>query len=96
MFAKFSIYQTRIESGEIEFMVADMMSLPLEELIPGNLPVILYLGHEEGQEDKATIGIYYFDRNRFGRMVQLAINKPQIHIENEQEFMNLLSIELEL
>lgn len=94
MFSNFELFKKRLEDKQIEFLVADIMSLPLEELVPGELPIVLYLGHEKDQEDKAEIGIFYFDKNRFGRMVQMAINKPQTYIESVPEFMNLLNIQL--
>ena len=95
MFSKFDIYQTRLQEGSVEFLAADIMSLPLEDLVPGELPVILYFGHEEGKEAKSEVGIFYFEMNRFGRMVQLAVNKPNTFIESVPEFLNLLSIELD-
>jgi len=96
MFSRFNEYQNALNEGKLEFLVADIMSLPLEELIPGDLPIILYLGHEQGQESQASVGVFYFDKNRFGRMVQLALNKPHSHIEMIHEFMNLLKIEFDL
>ena len=96
MFSKFEKYTKKVESEDLEFLVADIMSLPLEELVPGSLPVVMYLGHEKGKENLADVGIFYFERNRFGRMVQMAVNKPSTYIESVPEFMNLLNIELEL
>lgn len=96
MFSRFDEYKKALENHNLEFLVADIMSLPLEELVPGELPILLYLGHEPGKESSASIGVFYFDKNRFGRMVQLALNKPHTRIEMVPEFMNLLKIEMDL
>lgn len=95
MFAKFDAYKGAVEAGNVEFLVADIMSLSLEDLVPGKLPVVVYLGHEDGKEVAAEVGVYYFDRNRFGRMVQASLNKPHLHLEIVPEFLNLLSVEFE-
>lgn len=95
MFSKFDSYQKALRSNQIEFYVGDVMSLPVENLIPGELPFLLYLGYQKGAESTAVLAGYYFDNNRFGRMVQLAVNKPNSRIEKVNEFMNIMSIRIQ-
>lgn len=95
MFTNFEVFLDAIKAGNVEFLAADVMALPLEEMIPGELPIVLYLGHPAGKEGSADMGVFFFDRNRFGRMVQASLNKPYLHVERVPEFMNVLNVEFD-
>lgn len=105
MFEPFEQFQNLISSQEISFSVANVMRLSMENLIPGDLPAMVYLGvdgqyertlEEKGEfkTDDESIGIFYFNKNRFGRMVQQVVNQPLSKVEIVTEYMNLATIRI--
>ena len=94
MFSEFETYQKALKTQKVRFLVADIMNFELDNMIPGDLPLLLSISHEVGNQANAMPGGYYYNSNRFGRMLQSVLNKPRTRIEAVPEFLNLLSIQL--